>query len=555
MEAIEAFENERGMIASTLHRFVVATYATIMIGFGSPSGFSLSLVSAVIGYVFLYLIINKGYIWHRLARIVVDFVFVVLGLYLYGKADIVSFVFVLLPLFCNALLQNGSVNYLYYVTTPIIVYVMLGKQPVMWLVFVFLFLFVLDIIGVLKHEVMKASSDLDEIIDNFFVSEKGMSKSYLIYKSAIPMLNKFPTLAALDSIYCFRFVKDKITLVNGSRFVFKYQFYNIDEIKAMVRNGVERVKNVKIELDGKLYICEEGFVIKVAGEIYLYLLKHKDNYIKNEENSRFLFPRFFARMANVVESERKRKLIEDEEQRNMAVKIGYVDSAMDTMHFIRNKLSPLKTYIDMKDDYNKGDDNLKQRIVPYMDETFRQLVSSYNMIVRRANTMLEESKNPLVYTQTKPYGIQQLFSELKSQWVSYGLDEALITINLLPKEHGERRSVFFNADGMFLIIDNWISNMIKHGSGLNGLEIKETPTSYSIIFTNSIKKSKNLDFVKHFAADNRNEIVKRRWHGLQTMKEILSQMDIQGVMLHDNNSLLFRIDLAKTISYEENIGD
>lgn len=32
-------------------------------------------------------------------------------------------------------------------------------------------------------------------------------------------------------------------------------------------------------------------------------------------------------------------------------------------------------------------------------------------------------------------------------------------------------------------------------------------------------------------------------------------MDIQGVMLHDNNSLLFRIDLAKTISYEENIGD
>ena len=96
MEAIEAFENERGMIASTLHRFVVATYATIMIGFGSPSGFSLSLVSAVIGYVFLYLIINKGYIWHRLARIVVDFVFVVLGLYLYGKADIVSFVFVLL---------------------------------------------------------------------------------------------------------------------------------------------------------------------------------------------------------------------------------------------------------------------------------------------------------------------------------------------------------------------------------------------------------------------------------------------------------------------------
>lgn len=292
MEAIEAFENERGMIASTLHRFVVATYATIMIGFGSPSGFSLSLVSAVIGYVFLYLIINKGYIWHRLARIVVDFVFVVLGLYLYGKADIVSFVFVLLPLFCNALLQNGSVNYLYYVTTPIIVYVMLGKQPIMWLVFVFLFLFVLDIIGVLKHEVMKASSDLDEIIDNFFVSEKGMSKSYLIYKSAIPMLNKFPTLAALDSIYCFRFVQDKITLVNGSRFVFKYQFYNIDEIKAMVRNGVERVKNVKIELDGKLYICEEGFVIKVAGEIYLYLLKHKDNYIKNEENSRFLFPRF-----------------------------------------------------------------------------------------------------------------------------------------------------------------------------------------------------------------------------------------------------------------------
>lgn len=555
MEAIETFENERGMVASTLHRFVVATYATIMIGFGSPAGFNFPLVVAVVGYVFLYLIINKSSIWHRLARIVVDFVFVVLGLYLYDKYDIVSFVFVLLPLFCNALLQNGGLNYLYYVTTPVIVYVMLGEQPVIWLVFVFIILFALDVIGVLKHKVMKASSDLDEVIDNFFVSEKGMSKSYLIYKSAIPMLNKFPTLASLDSIYCFRFVQDKITLVNGSRFVFKYQFYNAEEIKSMVRNGIERVRNVKIELDGKLYICEEGFVIKVAGETYIYLLKHKDNYIKNEENSRFLFPRFFARMANVVESERKRKIMGDEEQRKLAVKIGYVDSAMDTMHFIRNKLSPLKTYIDMKDDYDRSDEEMKLRIVPYMDETFRQLVSSYNMIVRRANTMLEESKNPLIYTQTKPYGIQQLFSELKSQWISYGLDEALITINLLPKEHGERRNVFFNADGMFLIIDNWISNMIKHGSGHNGLEIKETLNSYSVIFTNSVKKSRALDFVKYFAEDNRNEIVKRRWHGLQAMKEILSQMDVQGVMQHDNNSLIFRIDLAKTISYEENISN
>lgn len=555
METIEGFENERGMVASTLHRFVVALYATIMIGFGSPSGFNLPLVVGVLCYVFLYLVINKRSIWHRLARIVVDSVFVVLGLYLYGKADIVSFVFVLLPLFCNALLQNGGLNYLFYVSTPVIVYLMLSKDSVWWLVFVFVFLFVLDLIGVLKHDVIRASSNLDEIIDNFFVSEKGMSKSYVIYKNAIPMLNKFPILAAVDSIYCFRFVQDKITLVNGSRFVFKYHFDNIEEIKALVRNGIEHVKNVKIVMDDRQYMCEEGFVIKVAGETYLYLVKHKEKYIKNEENSKFLFPRFFARMANVVESERKRKLVEDEEQRKMAVKIGYVDSAMDTMHFIRNKLSPLKTYIDMKEDFNKGDEEMKKRIVPYMDETFRQLVLSYNMIVRRANAMLEEAKNPLIYTQTQSYGIQQLFSELKSQWVSYGLDESLIAISLLPKEHGERRNVFYNADGMFLIIDNWINNMIKHGSGQNGLEIKETPNSYSIIFTNSIKKAKTLDFVKHFAADNRNEIVKRRWHGLQAMKEILSQMDIQGVMSHDNNSLEFRIDLAKTVSYEESIGN
>lgn len=555
METIEGFENERGMVASTLHRFVVALYATVMIGFGSPLGFNLLLVVAVVCYVFLYLVINKRSIWHRLARIVVDSVFVVLGLYLYGKADIVSFVFVLLPLFCNALLQNGGLNYLFYVSTPVVVYLMLSKESVWWLVFVFVFLFVLDLIGVLKHDVMRASSNLDEIIDNFFVSEKGMSKSYVIYKNAIPMLNKFPTLAAVDSIYCFRFVQDKLTLVNGSRFVFKYHFDNIEEIRALVRNGIEHVKNVKIVMDEREYVCEEGFVVKVAGETYLYLLKHKEKYIKNEENSKFLFPRFFARMANVVESERKRKLIEDEEQRKMAVKIGYVDSAMDTMHFIRNKLSPLKTYIDMKDDFDKGDDEMKKRIVPYMDETFHQLVLSYNMIVRRANAMLEEAKNPLIYTQTQSYGIQQLFSELKSQWVSYGLDESLITISLLPKVHGERRNVFYNADGMFLIIDNWINNMIKHGSEQNGLEIKETPNSYSIIFTNSIKKAKNLDFVKHFAADNRNEIVKRRWHGLQTMKEILSQMDIQGVMSHDNNSLEFRIDLAKTVSYEESIGN
>ena len=48
METIEGFENERGMVASTLHRFVVALYATIMIGFGSSSGFNLPLVVGVL---------------------------------------------------------------------------------------------------------------------------------------------------------------------------------------------------------------------------------------------------------------------------------------------------------------------------------------------------------------------------------------------------------------------------------------------------------------------------------------------------------------------------
>jgi len=234
----------------------------------------------------------------------------------------------------------------------------------------------------------------------------------------------------------------------------------------------------------------------------------------------------------------------------MSVKIHYVDAATDTMHFIRNKLSPLTSYIKMKRDYDKADDGMKIRILPYLNNTYEKVIQSYQMIKRRADIMLEESDNPLVYTQTLPHGIQQLYAEIRNHWQSYGLDEQDVNSDLFEKVDGQKSYIYYNADGMFLVLDNWINNMKRHGLGECKVSISETSSNYSIVFENKIDTKKN-SFVKLFSSDNRNEIVKRKWHGLQAMKEILQQMDIQATMTLDNDKVKLRITLAKIVKNEE----
>ena len=548
-----SIENGRGLVASIMHRFLLVIYATTMICPQSSLQDDAVFGLIIVCYFTVVYVFRRRGVCGSLLRMTADVMFIYYVLAQYNLWDFKSCVFTVIPLFCKSVLSDENFSSFLYLSLPALM-IFVFKQDVGFTIVPFAILFAIALIGLAKHHVLKTASELDDVIDNFFVSGSNNSKSYSIYKNSIPLFNKFPFSAGVKTIFCFRYSGVGFQLVNGSKFVFKYQILTPECLMPLIkqeRGGA--VEGLVVDMDGVQSSVDEVYPVKVGGETYLFMLTF-DMDKRPISYSKLLFPRFFARMANVVHAERKRKELEDEVMRNLSLKVNYVDAATDTMHFIRNKLSPLSTYISMKEDYEKSDDEKRSRILPHLDKTFRKVISAYNMIVRRANIMLEESDDPFNYTATVPYGIQKLYSEIRSHWQSYDLSESSIIVKLLdkPKEKGERKYIYYNADGMFLVLDNWIHNMKKHGVGNLRLQITESEVSYSLIFENQYDLEKGDEFIKLFSSNERNEILKRKWHGLQIIKDALAQMKIQGVMTGDHKTVKLRITLAKITKYEEN---
>ena len=551
MNEAKNIENIRGFVVSLLHRAILVIYALLMIPAPSTAKGFVALYMMIVGYLFIAMVFQKTTFWNKLIKLAADVVFIAYILLLYNSWNLQSYCFVLLPLFCKSILSDDNFSSFLYLALPIQYYI-LSKESIWFIALPFITLYILYMFGKYKNQIYKTSAMLDDVIDEFFVSGQNQLKSYSIYKKALPIFNKFPINADLKAVYCFRYFGGSYYVVNGSKFLYKCKIVDVERLTTMLQKEEKIIRDINIIIDGKPVLIGEVYPVKVGGETYLFMLQfiNDDRTAIKADNSKLLYPRFFARMANVVDSERKRKTIEDDALRTMSVKIHYVDAATDTMHFIRNKLSPLTSYIKMKRDYDKADDNMKIRILPYLNNTYEKVIQSYQMIKRRADIMLEESDNPLVYTQTLPHGIQQLYAEIRNHWQSYGLDEQDVNSDLYEKVEGKKSYIYYNADGMFLVLDNWINNMKKHGLGECKVSISETSSNYSIVFENKID-TKNTSFVKLFSSDNRNEIVKRKWHGLQAMKEILQQMDIQATMTQDNDKVKLRITLAKIVKNEE----
>ena len=315
-------------------------------------------------------------------------------------------------------------------------------------------------------------------------------------------------------------------------------------------------KNFNIEIEGNYFdnIC---FVIHPgkADSAYLFLLECDERPFWQNYYAQILFGSFFYRMAVKLESDRIFKKEQREELAEMSKKMNYVNTSMNTMHFIRNKLSPLKNYIAMYDDYQQSNDVKKAKIKPYLEKEYSNLKKSFTLINERADKLLEEQKNPFVFSVTEKFGLQQLFAEMKYIWQSYGLSEDDISVSLLPKIHGEYKSVYYNKEGLILVFDTWVSNMLKHGVDFYSMAVEETENELIVSYSNNhkMKKYECERLIKMFNNDDRIEINKRNYHGLEVIKDVLTQMNLESELIINNDKLILNIKFFKQVENEKSI--
>ena len=467
------------------------------------------------------------------------------------QMDFYAVCFFILLLLCADNTNKLSLRLPIFIGLPVILSV-LNHEYSLKILWPFSFFLLFAYLNYKVFQIGREKQKIEEMIDDLFL--KVGSKPYQLYQNLIQMLKKASYKIFIDDIYCFRWSKGHFYIVNGTKFVWSYKILESDvALKKIFESEV--YQNFKIEIGGykEDNLC---FVVHPNMDecVYLYVLVYdRKSFIENYYVQRLL-RQFFYRISRIQEADWNFKSQQIEELSALGKKMNYVNASMNTLHFIRNKLSPLKNYLAMYDDYINSDEIRQKKIKPFLDAELKSMRDSFRMINERADKLLEEQQNRFVYSSTKKYGLQQLFSEIKKVWQSYGLNEDNIVVSLQKKVEGKHKSVFYNIEGLILVLDNWISNIVEHGCQSYGLEIIEEDLDVLVLFSNlhKMKKHDCEHLITIFNNNDRLEINKRNYHGLQVIKELLTQMNIDSELCTIEDNLVLKIKLFKLVEDVKN---
>lgn len=537
-------------IISIIYRLVIITYGIIIINIYSPKFEWYYYLIAILSYFGIFIILFKKNGFKSILRLIVDYLFISFIIYNLPINNLLISSFLFLPIL-NSNNHSGNKKSLLLYLIPIILIWSIFKVNKIEIIIPFLTFSIINLFGTIRTKYHNFNEELNSFIDDFFTEGEALKRPHKIYKGVINVFNnsKF-ILFKTDIILCFKLNNDKMTLINGSKFIWNYQFNNEEDVIQKIKTS--NSKNVMfldlaIEIDENKFEKNICFTSNLNEVIYCYfLLQKNDSKMKTLPFFDKLFTPFFNRLSKVFESYSEQKKLDLLNVIEMDEKINYVTNAISSMHFTRNKLGPIKNYLEMIEDFNSIQDEGQKKLLREIIVKERQkLRTSLDNILDKANYILEKSNNPFNVNDIHQYGNQKLFIELKRIWELYFEGIRPIVKWDISKDR-KKSDVKFNLIGLELVFSNWINNMKKYNNGLFSVELLENETYYLICFNNSVKNIAEVEeIVTLFNSENRLEILKRNTHGLIEVKDFLNQMNVHYKMSISHNMLTLELKFIK----------
>src|SRR5690554_1108081 len=539
------------VIISILFRLVLVAYSIIILML-KEHGISFwytvlyfTLFSAI--YIFLY---NRDR-YYPLLRLVNDYVFIGVTVYSVQIIDIYTIGLLFLPIL-NSQNHTGKKKSLLLYIFPIIIISLLTKQIEYAVIIPFFAFFIINSFEILKNKYQTFYNELNSSLDNFLIEESSLDKLHSIYDIIIPIFNKHKFFSKdIEKIICFEKSDNSLNVVNGSEFVFDYNIANKNELLDKKKKLIYNAKGITLNSKN----IEENVLLKIEKNsidfIFLIIPNGNSSGIQFSRLPFFyklLFP-FFYRLSHIFNFKRLQNIDNRRNFHSIAKKVTYVNNAINSMHFTRNKLSPLKTYLSMIDDYEKEkSQNRKDMIEPFLKEERKKLKTSLDEILGRADIILEKSNNPFNVLDSEDYSFMSILVKVRDS-ASYYLRSERFEFIFEKIDTTFLKKIKVNETGIELVLSNWFSNVNKYkASDKYGVVVNENENHYILKFFNKFtNKNPNLvpDFVEDFNSSDRMAILKRKTHGLVEIKDFLEQMGIEGSMNADEEMLYFVICFLK----------
>lgn len=538
-------------IISVLYRIILIFYSiAILILKGITIPFWYTVLYFILFFTIYILLYNKDKFYSYL-RLLNDYVFIGLSVYSVQIIDIYTIGLLFLPIL-NSQNHTGKKKSILLYIFPIIIILLISNKIDYYLFIPFLAFFIINSFEVLKNKYQRFYNELNSSLDNFLIEESSMDKLHNIYDVIIPIFNRHKFFSKeIKDIICFQKNDNSMNVVNGSAFVFDYLFHEKKEIFDKKKKLIYNTKGVIIN---SLEI-KESVILKIEKNSidYMFLIIPDENSSGIQLSHlpffyKLLYP-FFFRLSHIFNFKRVQNIDNRKNFHNIAKKVTYVNNAINSMHFTRNKLSPLKTYLSMIDDYEKEKSpDRRTMIEPFLKEERKKLKTSLDLILGRADIILEKSNNPFNVLDSEDYSFMSVLVKVRDS-ASYYLKSEIFEFVFDEIDFAFPKKIKINETGIELVLSNWFSNVNKYKStDKYGVIVNENEKYYILKFFNKFtnKDSKKIpDFVEDFNSNDRMAILKRKTHGLVEIKDFLEQMGIDGNMKVDGDMLYFEICFLK----------
>ncbi len=555
MSTILEIDKFQRKIISIFFRFIIISYSIFLLNYYEAKYLWYINSGAIVLYLIIYFLLYTKDKWVSILRLINDYVFITFILLQLNDFNIFSFALLFAPILNTHNHSGDRKSILLYIIPLISLFIVLPKFE-FWLIIPFFFFLIINSFDNLRSKYFRFQQKLNSVIDDFFINENLYNRPYKIYENAIPIFNNSKTLPKkVSKIICLKVADGRFIIVNGSSFIWQFDILNKEEFFKKIENS-NILFNIELVIDGILIKNNLISIYPINSHFYCYIII-SENHESFQQIPFSLFIQklispFFHRLSKVFDADLKQKKNELTKLTELEEKINYVTNSVNSMHFIRNKLGPVKSYLAMVEDYNRTSDKEKQKkIEPYLVKERQKLNASIIQILERADYILTKSNNPFNVYQIELYGIQQLFSEIRRVW-NYFFDIEPFKINWNVQKDRIKYDVKYNFIGIELVLSNWISNMYKYNNGDFGVEFNETDEFYNITFYNSIdiSDSNSTKFITEYTTSDRVEITRRNSNGLLEVKDFLSQMKITDKMYSKEDKIYFSLDFKKYLYHE-----
>lgn len=273
----------------------------------------------------------------------------------------------------------------------------------------------------------------------------------------------------------------------------------------------------------------------------------------------YLIEPFFNRVAKVLHNEKKLNDIKRETLKDIANKARFVEQAVNTMHFIRNRLTPYKTLLELLDERKQANSGrLAKEIDKMIQLQCKTARQELNQIIYKANYLLEKNNNPFDYRELSYFSLGRIFSQIRGIWFESFEEQDFVTTNF-NADVAEKYKIYSNFEGLDILFSDWITNMFKYRNQYAKCEIRIEDTSFKLIFTNDYSDTEQniKELVDDLNSDDRQQIMRRTTHGLYIMKQIIQELNIEHNVykMKDKEMNVLILELNLKLQEEEVINE